>query len=74
MQTSQNCFSIVLLSEKDSKHKSVWAACRLGYGDFDYQTSKNYSKKDICSHSLLEMKEGDVSFKNKVICDIFWKK
>ena len=65
-QSSLNCFSSVLLSEKDSKDKLVWAAWGLCYGNFDYQITKNYSKRHICSHSLLRMKEDDVSFKSKV--------
>lgn len=73
-QALLNCFSNVLLSEKDSKDKSVWAAWRLCYGNFDYQITKIYSRRHICSHSLLGIKEGDVSFKSKVMCDIFWKK
>ena len=73
-QTSLNCLSNVLLSEKDSEDKLVWAAWGLCYGNFDYQITKNYSKRHICSHSLQGMKENDVSFESKVTCDIFWKK
>lgn len=73
-QTSLNCFSSVLLSEKDSKDKLVWAAWGLCYGNFDSQITKNYSKRHICNHSLLRMKEDDVSFKSKVTWDIFWSK
>jgi hypothetical protein len=74
IQTSQDCLSNVLLSEKYSKDKSVWDAWELCYENFDYQITKNYSKRHICSHSLVEMKEDDVIFKSKVMCDIFWKK
>lgn len=64
----------MLLLEKDLKDKLVWVVWGLGYGNFDYRIIKNRVKRYICSYFMLGMKEDDVSFKGKVICDVFWKK